>query len=265
MIKFLFGCVAVFVGIYILACALLYFLQERFIFFPEKLDKAFAFDFEQPFVEKNMQMADGTQINGLLFTAANSKGLIFYLHGNTGSLRSWGNVAKTYTALNYDVFIIDYRGYGKSEGKITDQNQLFADNQLIYDQLKQDYTEQDIVILGYSLGSGLASKLAADNNPKLLILQAPYYSLVYIMKQRFALIPTFLLKYKLETNRYLQSCQLPLVIFHGNQDNTISHQHSLKLEKEFTSNAKLIILEGQAHNGITDNPIYQQQLAKILQ
>jgi uncharacterized protein len=74
-------------------------------------------------------------LNGLLFKADSSKGVIFYLHGNAGNIGSWGNVATTYTKLNYDVFIIDYRGYGKSEGKINGQEQLFNDNEAAYNAL----------------------------------------------------------------------------------------------------------------------------------
>src|SRR6188768_352211 len=90
--------------IYILLCGLLYFFQEKFIFFPQKLNKEYRFQFDRKFEEKNIETKDGIILNGLLFRADSSKGLIFYLHGNAGSLYSWGDVAKTYTDLNYDVF-----------------------------------------------------------------------------------------------------------------------------------------------------------------
>ena len=108
-------------GLYIFLCIVLYSFQERLIFFPEKLDKNYQFEFGQKFEEQNIKTTDGKLINGLLFKTHNSKGLIFYLHGNAGSLSSWGEVAKTYTDLNYDIFIFDYRGYGKSEGNCSCQ------------------------------------------------------------------------------------------------------------------------------------------------
>lgn len=182
-------------GLYIILCVGLYFFQENLIFFPQKIEKNYQFNFTQDFEELTFQASDGESLNGLLFKADNTKGLIFYLHGNAGLLRSWGNVASTYTDLNYDIFILDYRGYGKSEGNISSQIQLFEDNQMIYDEIKKKYREEDIIILGYSIGTGLASKLASDNEPKQLILQAPYYSLTDMMSQRFLFIPTFMLKY----------------------------------------------------------------------
>lgn len=252
------------VTLYIALCGLLYFFQEKLIFFPQKLEKNYEFNFSQKFEEINIKTSDGKLLNGLLFKADHSKGLIFYLHGNAGSLSSWGEVAKTYTDLNYDVFIIDYRGYGKSEGRISSQNQLFKDNQKAYDELKKRYNEDKIIVLGYSIGTGLASKLASTNNPKLLILQAPYYNLTDMMRQRFSFIPTFILKYKFETNEYLKNCKMPVVIFHGTQDEVIYYGSSQKLKEEFKAGDTLITLKGQRHNGMTDNLDYQAKLKKIL-
>lgn len=251
-------------SLYILLCGLLYFFQEKLIFFPQKLDKNYRFDFEQKFDEITIKASDERLLNGLLFKADTSKGLIYYLHGNAGSLSSWGNVAKTYTDLNYDVFIIDYRGYGKSEGEIKNQNQLFEDNQTAYNDLKKIYTENKIIVLGYSIGTGLASKLASANNPKLLILQAPYYNLTDLMKQHFPFIPALILKYKFATNEYLKNCKMPVVVFHGNQDEVIYYGSSLKLKNEFKHQDTLITLEGQGHNGMTNNENYKTELAKIL-
>lgn len=252
------------ISLYILLCGLLYFFQEKLIFFPQKLDKNYRFDFDQKFDEITIKASDGKLLNGLLFKADNSKGLIYYLHGNAGSLSSWGNVAKTYTDLNYDLFIIDYRSYGKSEGKIKSQTQLFDDNQTAYNDLKKIYNEEKIIVLGYSIGTGLASKLASANNPKLLILQAPYYNLTDLMKQHFSFIPTFILKYKFATNEYLKNCKMPVVVFHGKQDEVIYYGSSLKLKNEFKHLDTLITLEGQGHNGMTNNEDYKAELAKIL-
>lgn len=252
------------VGLYIAVIGLLYFFQEKLIFFPEKLDKSYKFEFGQKFEELNIKTTDGKLLNGLLFKSDSSKGLIFYLHGNAGSLSSWGEVAKTYTYLNYDVFIIDYRSYGKSEGQINGQTQMFEDNQIAYNELKKRYNEDKIIILGYSIGTGLAAKLASINKPKLLILQAPYYNLTDMMKHSYSFVPTFILKYKFATNEYLKNCKMPVVIFHGNQDFVIYYGSSLKLKEEFKKGDTLITLNEQGHNGMTDNPNYQIQLERLL-
>src|ERR1051325_4468866 len=93
---------------YVFICTVLFLFQEKLIFFPDKLDKSYQFSFSQPFAEINIKTSDGNLLNGLLFKSDSTKGLIFYLHGNAGALNSWGEVAKRYTDLHYDAFILDY-------------------------------------------------------------------------------------------------------------------------------------------------------------
>ncbi|HTE12895.1 MAG TPA: alpha/beta fold hydrolase [Chitinophagaceae bacterium] len=245
-------------------CILLYFVQEKLIFFPEKLAATYKFKFDQGFEELYFKATDNTVLNGVLFKADSSRGLIFYLHGNAGSLASWGQIAKTYTDLHYDLFMLDYRGYGKSEGSISNEKQFYEDVQLAYDSLKNRYNEKDITILGYSIGTGAAAKLAAANHPRLLILQAPYFSLIDMMKYRFRFIPSFILKYKFETNIFLSACKMPVVIFHGDKDEVIYYGSSLKLKKLFKTTDTLITLSGEGHNGMSDNPAYLTELQKKL-
>ena len=249
---------------YILICGLFYFFQDNLIFVTDKLDKNYKFHFNQRFEEFNIKTNDNITLNGLLFKTDCPKGLILYLHGNAGSLRTWGEIAKTYTDLNYDLFMLDYRGYGKSDGKIKSQDQLFSDIQTVYEKLKERYEEDKIIVLGYSLGTGLAAKLASSNKPKLLILQAPYYSLPDLMCHRFLIVPTFMLKYNIETNKYIQGCKIPIVIFHGDNDHVIYFNSSLKLKKFLKPNDRLIILAGQGHSGMSDNQEYLLALKQFL-
>ncbi len=234
------------------------------IFFPQKLDQEHTFSFAQPFEEKNIITADGTMLSGLIFKANESKGLIFYLHGNAGCLETWGKVAKTYTDLQYDVFMLDYRGFGKSEGSIRSEHQIHEDIQTAYNLMLQDYQQDRVIVLGYSLGSGLASRLASNNTPKLLILQAPYYSLTDMMRKKYPIIPTFLLKYTFETYAYLPNCSMPVAIFHGTDDTVIPYDCSVRLESRIRNTGVFVTLENQGHNGMTDNPQYQKELKQIL-
>lgn len=240
-------------------------MQENMIFFPEKLEKGYTFRFDQPFEELYIETADNSLMHGILFKADSSKGVIFYLHGNAGSLRRWGNIAGVYTELDYDLFMLDYRGYGKSEGDITGSEQLYQDIQSAYDTIKTKYPEDKIIILGYSIGTGPAAKLASINNPQLLILQAPYYSLTDMMEHYYPIIPTAILKYKFETHKYLKDVDAPVIIFHGDEDEVVYFGSSVKLkETSFDKKDTLITLNGQRHNGMSNNEQYQMALKKVL-
>jgi len=262
--KIIFRTLKLLLIVYLFICIGLYFFQEKLIFFPDKLDKNYKFSFDQPFEEINIKTQSGKLLSGLLFKSDSSKGVVFYLHGNAGSLDNWGKIARQYTDLHYDVFILDYPGYGKSEGAIKSENQLFSDIQTAYDEVKKRFKEDSIVVLGYSIGTGLAAKVASTNHPRLLILQAPYYNMTDVMRHTYPVIPTFLLKYKFQTNEYLKTCKMPVIIFHGNKDEVIYYGSSLKLKKEMKPNDTLITLAGQRHNGITDNREYIAALKTIL-
>ena len=264
MKKLLLKLVIIAGGLYIISCGLLFVFQEKLIFHPHKLEKDYKFNFTQSFQEINIKTKDNKLLNSVFFPADSSKGVILYLHGNAGALDSWGEVAKTYTDLHYDVCMPDYRGYGKSEGSINGQNQFFQDIQTVYDELKSKYSENKIIVLGYSIGTGPAAKIASANNPRLLILQAPYYSLTDMMRDAFPIIPTFILKYKFETGDYIQNCKMPVVIFHGDADEVVYYGSSLKLKEKFKKQDMLITLNGQGHNGMTDNPEYKMKIQEVL-
>ncbi len=265
MWKFIKYTILIFLSIYLIINGTFYFFQEKLLFHPQKLPENYSFNFGENVEEINVLTPDKKLLNGLLFTTEDAKGLIFYLHGNAGSLQTWGRVADFYNTLSYDVFILDYRGYGKSQGKITNELQLYRDNQLFYDELKKNYVEDQITILGYSIGTGMAAQLAATNHPKRLILQAPYYNLPDLITHLMPIVPPFLVRYKFPTNQFIKNVESPIAIFHGDKDDLIYVGSSKKLKKEFKKEDSLIILNGQGHNGMTYNLDYQKKMKEILE
>ncbi len=264
MIKTIIWILAI-IGLFIIAVLLLLFLgQEKLIFHPEKLSKDYKFSFSNNFEEYFIKVDDKTELNALYFKADSSKGLVFYLHGNAGCLDSWGDVADLYLNQHYDVFILDYRGYGKSTGTISSEAQINNDVQKAYDFARKNYNENKIVIIGYSIGTGPASNLVANNNPGILILKAPYYNLSDLVHSYYPFIPTFMLKYQFKTDKNLAKIAAPIYIFHGNKDEVIYYNSSVKLSKLLKEKDKFITLKGQIHNGINDNKVYMEYVKKIL-
>ena len=224
----------------------------------------YQYNFRVAHEEYNIKTEDGNTLNSVLFKAVKPKGVIFYLHGNGGSIDSWQRVAFHYTDLGYDVFMLDYPGYGKSTGHIKSQQQLFDAVKMAYQHVKTLYPENQIVILGYSIGTGPAAWLASQNHPQRLILLAPYYSLADEVKTLYPFLPSFILKYQFNTYKYIQHLPAPITIFHGDADELIDHTSSIRLKKYFKPGDRLIILKGQQHNGINENGDYLDSLKKIL-
>ncbi|RZJ99382.1 MAG: alpha/beta fold hydrolase [Flavobacterium sp.] len=250
--------------LYILIVSYLYFHQEDFIFQPTKLSKEYQFQYDSEFEELSIPSFDTMNLSGLLFKAENSKGLIFYLHGNAGALDTWGNIAETYTDLGYDIFILDYRGFGKSEGQIEDEQQVYKDVTFAYKKLLSNYPENRVIITGYSIGTGPATYLASINNPKALILQAPYYNFSEMADSRFPFLPGFVLKYKFETNTFISEVKAPVYLFHGNKDRIIPFSNSVKLQKLLKPSDLFFPLENQDHLNMNDNVEFQKKLEMIL-
>ena len=235
------------------------------IFHPKPLPEDYQFSYAGNYQEVKVPTFDNKNLHGLLFKADSSKGLVFYLHGNAGALDTWGDISNIYTALNYDIFILDYRGFGKSEGSIYSEEQFYKDVQAAYDVMKKDYPENKIVVVGYSIGTGPAAMLAATNHPKQLILQAPYYSLSDVGEHMYPTItPRILLKYKFETYRFVQSTKTPVTIFHGDADETIYYGSSQKLKEHFKQGDTLFTLQGQGHGQMNRHEEYQKELKELL-
>ncbi|MCI1190127.1 alpha/beta hydrolase [Hymenobacter sp. DH14] len=256
--------VSVVAALYVLLCGILYFKQEKLLFAPTHLPAGYQFHFPGQVEERWTTAADGTQLHGLLFKVPEPKGLIFYLHGNGGALDSWGDAAATYTALHYDMFLLDYRGYGKSGGSISNQGQMLADVDTVYRQLLPEYPENRTVILGYSLGTGPATWLAARHHPKLLVLQAPYFSMRDMAARLYPFVPGFLLRYPMPTNELITQVSAPIVLFHGDRDEVIDYNSTLRLKALLKPTDRLVVLPGARHNGMTDNSDYRREIAQLL-
>src|SRR5690606_33840433 len=108
--------------------------------------------------EYNLEIPDGAVINGLHFKIENPKGVVLYLKGNSKSIKGWGKFAIDFTRQNFEVIMVDYRGFGKSTGRRT-QKAIQKDLQLVYEKIKEKVPERFIILYGRSLGSGFAAKL----------------------------------------------------------------------------------------------------------
>ena len=264
-LKFVLLTLSGFLGIvYVLILSYVYFNQGEMIFYASKLSEDYKFEFEGNFEELTILSYDDIKLHGLLFKVKSPKGLIFYLHGNSGALDTWGNIAGVYTELGYDIFILDYRGFGKSEGAVENETQVFRDVLLSYEKLVTRYREDKIIIIGYSIGTGPATYLASVSNPKSLILQAPYYNFREYSETRVPFVPDYLKKFNFENNKFISKVKAPICIFHGDADNIIPIYNSVKLSKILKSNDQFYPLKNQGHLGFTENEEYLKELSKIL-
>ncbi|MFH1320347.1 MAG: alpha/beta fold hydrolase [Bacteroidota bacterium] len=257
--------ILVFAILGITLCITLYNIQEKLIFHPEILPQDYQFDFEQQFEELYYDVDEKVKINALHFKADSTKGAVLYFHGNAGSLKGWGYIAEDFTRNGYDLLIFDYRGFGKSTGKITNEEGLHNDAEIIYKKLLKDYPEEDIVIYGRSIGTGIAVKLASENSPKMLILETPYFSLPDLAKYHMPYIPHSLaLKYTFKTYLWITKVKCPVHIFHGTEDRIVPYNSSIRLLNLLENNIALTTIKGGTHNDLSSYSDYQDKLESLL-
>ncbi len=243
---------------------LVYFLQEKFIFKPEKLRQDFEFKYDIPFRELFFDVEPGVRINGLHFFREQPKGLILYFHGNSRSIKGWARYARDFYRYDYDVVLVDYRGFGKSTGKRSEKEML-DDMQFVYETLARQYPQHHILVYGRSIGSGFAAKIASDNQPRYLILDAPYYSFLNVVKRFIPVLPVKLvLRYHLRTDKWIRRVNCHTYILHGTRDWLIPIKHSERLQKLNPHKITLIRIEGGGHNNLPTFPEYHNFIRDIL-
>jgi uncharacterized protein len=250
---------------YVAIAALFYYFQEFFIFHPSVTRDKYNYRFPVHFKELFFNTPGDGMIHGLHFFADNPKGIVFYLHGNAGSLKEWGWLYKDYTERGYDLLMIDYRSYGKSKGKLSEKT-LHSDAQLVYNYIKKTFSEDKIIIHGRSIGTGIAVKLASENHPKALIMESPYYNLKDVAQKAVPIVPVdLLLRYKLKSNEYITKVKCPVYIVHGTNDGVVPFKSGEKLYKIAGENAQFIPIDGGLHNNLSQFDAYHVLLDKILE
>lgn len=250
---------------YLIISVLLYFFQDFLLFKPEKLPQDFHFHYDNQEIEEyNLETRDGATINGLRFICNNPKGVVFYLKGNSKSIKGWGKFAVDFTRHNYDVLMVDYRGFGKSTGRRS-QKAIKRDMQEVYNKIKEKIPETHIILYGRSLGSGFATKLASMNSPRMLILDAPYYSLSKVAKKFIPFMPlSLLIKFPMPTYKWLKYVNCPIHIIHGTDDRLIPYKTSVKLSKIKPKQTRLYTVIGGGHKNLNTFESYHKMLDEII-
>ncbi|MBS1928324.1 MAG: alpha/beta fold hydrolase [Chitinophagaceae bacterium] len=242
----------------------IYLVQEQFIFRPEKLNRNFVYKYDIPFKELFFDVEPGVRINGLHFLVDKPNGLLLYFHGNTRSIKGWAKYARDFVKFNYDVVLVDYRGFGKSTGKRSEEDML-ADMQFVYRKLAEKYGEHYLIVYGRSLGSGFATKVASDNNPRYLILDSPYFNFQKVIQRFLPILPVrFILRYHLRTDLWIPKVKCHTYILHGTKDRLIPIRNSERLQMLNPRKITLIRIEGGGHNNLPSFAAYHNFIRDIL-
>ena len=252
--KILLSIVLLIVFSYLLLVAGLIIFQRSLLFFPvpyqEGIDRE-----EVTFTNQDVKL------HGWILNPGKSRAII-YFGGNSEAIEN--NILNFEAVFSdYSVYLIHYRGYGKSEGKPSEAS-LFSDSTSIYDQIKSQY--QSISLMGRSLGSGVAVYLASKRDVENLILLTPYDSIAEVAQLHYPFVPARLVaRDRFESFRYAPEVTAPVLMVTAELDRVVPAAHGLKLLEYFTNTEVIYrMIKSAAHNDVTDYTEYQQLLGEFI-
>ncbi len=246
----------------------LYSLQDKLLFRPVPINRDHHYDFPTAYREVNLPYNAGTNINLVQFyptpDSVPAKGVVLYFHGNRENISWYARNAPRFTSRGYEVWMIDYPGYGKSTGEFTEQR-LYDWALLEYKLARKKYEPGQIILYGKSMGTGIAAQLASVRDCRRLLLEAPYYSFPSIIGAYMPIFPVDkMIRFKIPTWQYLQKVTAPITIFHGTSDGVIRYRCSERLKPFLKPADEFITIDGGSHNDLTSFPVYEQKLDSLL-
>lgn len=268
--KILFRWIKVVVLLYCLAGIATYYGQERLIFHPQKAEPNTWYHFDKPATELNLNYDQNTNLNIVEFKATDrpadsvAKGVVLFFHGNAGNISGWASDANDFTAKGYEVWMMDYPGYGKSTGTL-DEPSMYKYSLLFYKLARSRWKPGQIIICGRSIGTGIAAQLAAVRDCRRLILECPYYDIPSLFRRYLPIYPYgAMLHFHFPTYEYLPKVTAPVTIFHGDRDRTILHSNSERLARLLKPGDEFLTVVGAGHNDLNAGPWFKAKLDSLL-
>lgn len=205
------------------------------------------------FEEKILTTSDQTKILSWYKPAKSGQKVILYFHGNAGNLGDRAHRFSAFAEENFGVLAISYRGYAGSNGKTTEAGMMLDASAALDFLPSQNYQPQDIIFFGESLGSSIATQLAAISNPYALILESPPSSVVSVGQRTYWFVPVrLLLKDKFDSVKFAPQVSSPVLIFHGTADRVVPYEEGQMLFNAFKVTKKFMTVEKAGHLDFTD-------------
>jgi pimeloyl-ACP methyl ester carboxylesterase len=244
----------------------IYYLQDYFLFHPEPMTRHQKFDFNLPHKEVNIPFDEASNLNIVQFSCNNPvKGVLLYFHGNKKNISWYAKHVDVFTRNGYEVWMIDYPGFGKSTGPLTEQR-MYDYSEQLYKLARGRFGEDSIIIYGKSMGTGIAAQLASRKKARLLILETPYYSIRSLIKRYFPIYPIDrMIHYDFPTWSYLPKVMEPVFIFQGSDDGVVPYSNARKLEPLLKPGDRFITIDKGMHNDLSSFPVYNQVIDSLLQ
>jgi fermentation-respiration switch protein FrsA (DUF1100 family) len=240
---FLFATVAILFA----AC----FMDEKFIFFPSATIEATPKDYGLDYEDVYFKTADGVRLNGWLIRHPDAQATLLWFHGNGGNIGHRARGAMLlHDKVKANIFMIDYRGYGRSEGAASEAGTYEdAGAALRYLKARGEIDPKEIVFFGQSLGSAVAADLAGREECLAVILEAPFASIREMAKAIYPFLPLGpLIKTSYDVVEKVKAVKAPLLVVHGERDDIVPFEQGRKVFDAATGPKEFHALRAAHHN-----------------
>lgn len=246
---------AVTAAIYVALCTALFLVQRKMLYIPQP-----AMDLSSDINQIEFD-AGGVKLQGWVINPGNEKALQ-YFGGNAEQIEQHVEFFKS-VLPQYTVYLVPYRGYGNSEGQPAEKD-LYRDAEIVYDTIAKNHTA--VSLIGRSLGSGVATHIAASRPIEKLVLITPYDSIQNVAQQRYWMFPMGLvLRDKHLSWKRADRINAPTLVLLAENDTIIPHKNSENLVTHFSPGlATVVTVAGSAHNDISSFPRYRDAIASHL-
>ncbi len=245
----------------------MYLAQPGMIFYPYDRLEATPQDWGLDYEEARFAAADGVELHGWLVSNPGSRRVLLFFHGNAGNISHRRESIAQFHRLGLNVFIIDYRGYGESQGRPSELG-LYRDARAAWRYLTEDrgHAPSDIVVFGRSLGGVVAAKLASEVRPGGLILESSFSSAKDAARAIFPLLSrVVILRFELDAAAYVRHARCPVLVLHSPDDDIIPYQLGRKLFEAAPEPKRFVELRGGHNEGfILSQPDYERALGEFL-
>lgn len=226
-------------------------LEERFIFYPVSTIERTPRDIGLAYEDLYFSTRDGLRLNGWFVPYPEASVTLLWFHGNAGNIsHRLENIRLLHTRLKIHIFIFDYRGYGRSEGQVSEEGSyLDAEAALQYLRSRKDVDPQKIVFFGRSLGAAVAAELAGREPCLALILETPFASIREMARVAFPLIPIGpLLRTRYDTVEKVRGVKAPVLVLHGERDEIVPLAQGRKVFEAAPEPKEFYPIRGAHHN-----------------
>ena len=242
------------------------YLENKSIFYPSRSLFATPQEWGIPFEDVYIQTEDHVRVHGWLIKAPSAQSTVLFFHGNAGNIGDRLGKIDLFYRMGLNILIIDYRGYGKSEGYPTEEG-IYKDAAAAYDYLAQrgDLKGQKIIGYGASLGGAVAVDLAAQRPLTCLIVDSTFSSAVDIAKRIYPFVPSFLIRTKLDSVSKIKRVDIPKLFIHSVEDRTVPIALGRKLYEAAPGPKEFIEIRGDHNDGhILDQDKIREGIKRFL-